>query len=201
MRKDVRIILASGSPRRKELLKLLGLDFTVLPAEGEEETHAEAPADVVQDLALHKAQEVCDRTAAEAGTETESDVLVIGSDTVVASGGTILGKPVDEADAYRMLSMLQSRVHQVYTGVALLGQIRGKQVRRVFYESVDVTFYPMDDREIRDYIHTGEPMDKAGSYGIQGGGGLFVKSIRGDYNTVVGLPAARLYQELKEILR
>jgi septum formation protein len=200
MRRDVRIILASGSPRRKELLKLLGLDFTVIPAEGEEQTHADAPADIVQDLALRKAQEVYDRSAVPAGTEPESDVLVIGSDTVVARDRTILGKPADEEDAYRMLSMLQNRVHQVYTGVALLGQVRGRKVRRIFYESVDVTFYPMTDREIRDYIHTGEPMDKAGSYGIQGGGGLFVKSIRGDYNTVVGLPAARLYQELKEIL-
>jgi septum formation protein len=147
----------------------------------------------VQELAYEKAKEVFGRLSGEEG------LLVIGSDTVVSLDGEILGKPSDEEEAFSMLSRLSGRTHQVYTGVAVLAGTERIEQQIVFFEKTDVDFYPVSEEEIRSYIASGEPMDKAGAYGIQGRGGRFVRRIRGDYNTVVGLPAARLYQELKTI--
>ena len=184
-------ILASASPRRKELLKQIGLDFTIEPAHGEEVITRTEPDQVVMELAAQKAQEVAER-------HTE-DVLVIGADTVVVKDGKILGKPADEADARRMLHLLQGSIHQVYTGVCLITKKDGQTQIHRFYESTDVEFYPMSEEEITNYVATKEPMDKAGAYGIQGSCAIYIREIRGDYNNVVGLPIARLYHELLSV--
>ena len=125
---------------------------------------------------------------------------MIGADTLVFLDGEQMGKPSDVSGAFSMLFRLQGRCHQVYTGVTLLTIHDGREKdRKSFYEKTQVEFYPMSEEEIREYIETGEPMGKAGAYGIQGIGGKYVKRIEGDYNNVVGLPVARLYQELKKV--
>ena len=129
----------------------------------------------------------------------EDDVTVIGADTIVVLDGKILGKPGSKDEAVRMLSALRGRTHQVFTGVTVMSREEGKVREVTFHESTQVSFYPMSDREIQDYVLDGEPMDKAGAYGIQGKGAVFIREIRGDYNNVVGLPIARLYQELKNM--
>lgn len=128
----------------------------------------------------------------------ETEDIVLGSDTIVSLDGKILGKPADEEEASRMLRLLAGRTHEVYTGVALLTRQNGELREKVFYEKAQVEMYPMSEEEIRSYIATGEPMDKAGAYGIQGRAAIYIKGIAGDYHTVVGLPVARVYQELKD---
>ena len=188
-----KIILASASPRRKELLAKAGISFTVIPAAGEEKRTSENPGEAVQQLARDKAEWVAQSLA-----ECEEGTLVIGSDTIVVFENRILGKPKDRRDAAETLEKLQGNTHQVYTGVTVLERKAGKWVEHTFFESTDVTFYPVSRKEIQDYIATGEPMDKAGSYGIQGLFGIYVKGICGDYNNVVGLPVARLFHEMKK---
>lgn len=188
-----KIILASASPRRKELLAKAGISFTVIPASGEEKRTSENPGEAVQQLARDKAEWVAQSLA-----ECEEGTLVIGSDTIVVFENRILGKPKDRRDAAETLEKLQGNTHQVYTGVTVLERKAGKWVEHTFFESTDVTFYPVSREEIQDYIATGEPMDKAGSYGIQGLFGIYVKGICGDYNNVVGLPVARLFHEMKK---
>lgn len=188
-----KIILASASPRRKELLAKAGISFTVIPAAGEEKRTSEDPGEAVQQLARDKAEWVARSLA-----ECEEGTLVIGSDTIVVFENRILGKPKDRRDAAETLEKLQGNTHQVYTGVTVLERKAGKWVEHTFFESTDVTFYPVSREEIQDYIATGEPMDKAGSYGIQGLFGIYVKGICGDYNNVVGLPVARLFHEMKK---
>ncbi|OUN05450.1 septum formation inhibitor Maf [Flavonifractor sp. An92] len=176
------IILASQSPRRRELLERMGLTgFQVISPDVDENLGEELPpAELVSRLSRRKAQAV----AAKAG----QDALVIAADTVVALEGTILGKPADELAAFRMLSALSGARHQVYTGVTVL---RGEEAYTE-YEVTDVTFRELSEGEIEDYIRTGEPMDKAGAYGIQGYGALFIEGIQGDYYNVMGLPVCRL---------
>lgn len=197
-----KLILASASPRRKDLMTQIGLQFTVLAAQGEEKSAKENPADVVEELSQAKAEEVYERLLRQElpGSPGISgkDAVIIGADTVVSIGGVILGKPKDEGDALRMLSMLSGNTHQVYTGVTLLWQQDGRKQKAVFAECTLVTMYPADTEQLLSYIATGEPMDKAGAYGIQGKGAMLVKEITGDYNNVVGLPVSRLYQELRE---
>ena len=188
-----KIILASASPRRKELLAKAGISFTVIPAAGEEKRTSEDPGEAVQQLARDKAEWVAQSLA-----ECEEGTLVIGSDTIVVFENRILGKPKDRRDAAETLEKLQGNTHQVYTGVTVLERKAGKWVEHTFFESTDVTFYPVSREEIQEYIATGEPMDKAGSYGIQGLFGIYVKGICGDYNNVVGLPVARLFHEMKK---
>ena len=188
-----KIILASASPRRKELLAKAGISFTVIPAAGEEKRTSEDPGEAVQQLARDKAEWVAQSLA-----ECEEGTLVIGSDTIVVFENRILGKPKDCRDAAETLEKLQGNTLQVYTGVTVLERKAGKWVEHTFFESTDVTFYPVSREEIQDYIATGEPMDKAGSYGIQGLFGIYVKGICGDYNNVVGLPVARLFHEMKK---
>ncbi len=179
------IILASGSPRRKELMTLAGLDFEIKVADVDETLpEGIAPFDAVKMLSLKKAKAVADEY---------TDKIVIGADTVVAFDGKILGKPTDKNDAFEMLRMLSGQTHKVYTGVAIICN----DTICNFYEETDVEFYPLTDDEIISYINTGEPMDKAGAYGIQGKGCVLVKRINGDYSNVVGLPIARLSRELK----
>ena len=186
-----RIILASQSPRRRELLTQIGLRFEVIPSTVEEVITSANPVEVVQELAQQKARDV----AEVAGREMAKDsLLVIGADTIVVYEGKILGKPEDKEDAVRMLTMLQGKEHSVYTGVALLS---GEQ-EIVFAEETRVQMCPMTPEEILWYVNTGEPMDKAGAYGIQGLCARFIRQIQGDYNNVVGLPVGRIYQELKK---
>lgn len=188
------IVLASGSPRRKELLAKTGLKFSVVVSGGEEKAETSDPAETVEKLSLDKASAVADLLQAEREPQ-----LIIGADTVVACDGEILGKPSDREDAFRMLWKLQGQTHQVYTGVTLLLKKKHTWQAHTFSEKTDVQFYPVSREELLAYIETGEPMDKAGSYGIQGGFGIYVKGICGDYNNVVGLPVGRLVYELKKL--
>ena len=185
------IILASASPRRRELLETVGIPFSVCPSKGEEQIRGSSPAEVVEELSEQKAREVFIRTSGE--------VLVIGADTVVAADGNILGKPKNRETAIQMLRKLQGASHEVYTGVTVLSRNDNGEQQKRFHVMTEVEFYPMTEEEIESYVDTEEPMDKAGAYGIQGKAGIFVKEIRGDYNNVVGLPVARLYQELKQM--
>lgn len=188
------IVLASGSPRRKELLAKTGLKFSVVVSGGEEKAETSDPAETVEKLSLDKASAVADLLQAE-----KEPQLIIGADTVVACDGEILGKPSDREDAFRMLWKLQGQTHQVYTGVTLLLKKKHTWQAHTFSEKTDVQFYPVSREELLAYIETGEPMDKAGSYGIQGGFGIYVKGICGDYNNVVGLPVGRLVYELRKL--
>ena len=188
-----RIILASASPRRRELLERAGVKFEVIPASGDENRTSDDPKEAVAQLARDKAVSV--KATVE---DAEEETVIIGSDTVVVFQNMILGKPHDQEDAVNTLKKLQGTTHQVYTGVSVLEKKNGQWQEHTFYESTDVTFYPVSDGEIREYVATGEPMDKAGSYGIQGLFGIYVKGINGDYNNVVGLPAARLFYEMKK---
>ncbi len=181
------IVLASGSPRRKELLEMLGLSFRVAPAKGEETAPEGAgPSETVEALAAAKAEEAA---------ESFPGSLVIAADTVVWAEGRILGKPRDGADAKRMLHMLSGRTHEVYTGVAIIygeKSVCGAERTKVFFRE-------LSDDEIDGYVAGGEPMDKAGAYGIQGRASLMVRRIEGDYFNVMGLPLCRLGQMLEEI--
>ncbi len=188
----MKVVLASASPRRRELLAQIVPEFDVIPSDAEEIVTAKDPQDIVMELAAQKAQSVAQKMSSE-----EEKTLVIGADTIVVQNDRVLGKPADEDDAYRMLSALSGKTHQVYTGVCLI-RFPGDKVK-TFYEKTDVTFYPMTEEEIRDYIRTGDPMDKAGAYGIQSGCAGYVRGISGDYNNVVGLPVARLYHEIKDL--
>ncbi len=183
-----KIVLASASPRRKELLEQIGLPFTVEVSNVEEVITKTAPQEVVMELSAQKAMDV--------KKYQKEDCIVIGADTIVVydggKGGSILGKPKSEEEAFEMLNHLQGNVHQVYTGVTLCF---GEEVKS-FYECTKVHVYQMTEEQIWNYIKTGEPMDKAGAYGIQGRFAAFVKGIEGDYNNVVGLPVGRVYQEL-----
>ena len=183
-----KMILASASPRRRELLTQAGFSFEVKVSDADEIITEKEPDKIVKELALVKA-------CAVAASETEA--LIIGADTIVTVDGKILGKPRDAEEAFSMLSMLQGRTHQVYTGVALITKEEGLQKSHVFSEKTDVHMYPMTEQEIREYIATGEPLDKAGAYGIQGRAAVYIRKIEGDYNNVVGLPISWLYQELK----
>ena len=284
-----RIILASQSPRRREIMTMAGFKFEVLPAEGEEKQSALPPDELTMALSKAKAEEVfkresernaecgcCDDTRTAAGTQqketflsgADRPLLVIGADTVVAYDGQILGKPKDLDDAYRMLKLLSGNTHQVYTGVTMIIETAGcpervtgtsacrsmkagsgesvgdagadsKEEMRsagadgkedirsadadskedicsadadskedmpgagfrqlTFFEKTDVTFHELTDEEILQYIHTEEPLDKAGSYAIQGAFGKYIRKIDGDYYNVVGLPIQRIWQELSKM--
>lgn len=231
-----RIILASASPRRKELLAQIGLEFEVMPSEVEENPESTLPQDIVIELSKQKARDVWGKIAeddmsvttgdagagagdTDAGAEDSQadsrmdgqvkdesgcqvsgreDSLVISADTVVAIEGEILGKPKDEEDAARMLGLLSGKEHQVYTGVTMIWiNEEGKQEEYSFYVCTGVLMYRMNRAEIMEYVCSGEPMDKAGAYAVQGRAAAYIKSIRGEYSNVVGLPVGRLYQEMK----
>lgn len=186
------IVLASGSPRRRELLTQIGLSFTVIPSAKEEILRFSDPKEIVEDLSRQKAEDI----AARCGAGT----VVIGADTVVALDGQILGKPRDPEEAAAMLQKLQGRSHEVFTGVTLL--IKGGEGEAdetaAFSEKTEVHIYPMSEEEIRRYVATGDPLDKAGAYGIQGAFAAYVEGITGSFYNVMGLPVGRVYQELKE---
>lgn len=179
------LILASASQRRKELMALMGYDYRICVSHAEENIPFTNPGAFVEDLANIKAQEVLSKNP---------NACVIGSDTVVWLDDKIIGKPADRAEAYQTLRALSGRTHTVYTGVAICS----KDKRITFHDTTSVTFNELSDPEIWAYINTGEPMDKAGAYGIQGPASLFVKKIEGCYFTVIGLPNPRVYNILKE---
>ena len=181
-----RVILASASPRRKELLAHIVPDFSVIPSNIPEDAHG-SPRQQVMQLALLKAQDVASR---------HPDAVVIGADTLVALGRRILGKPRDTAQAADMLRQLSGRTHRVYTGVAVVYADRSD----VQCGITRVRFETLSDNEIAAYIATGDPMDKAGAYGIQALGGKYIRGIRGCYFNVMGLPQSIVYRMLKNIL-
>ena len=206
----LRIILASASPRRSELLKMMGLEFDVIVSNQEEDYTSIHPDMIVRELALRKAQHVASFLMEQA--------LVIGADTTVVVNQQILEKPKDEDEAFQMIHTLQNNWHQVYTGVALVKWEDRTQYKNCFEKvsfsdfaeseclqiktfAVETKVYvnEMSDEEIREYIKTGESFDKAGAYGIQGGFAKYIKKIEGDFYNVMGLPVARLYQEMKKL--
>lgn len=202
---NFKIILASKSPRRVELLTQAGFSFDIIPSTDDEIIKDTEPKKVVMSLAAGKAKNVYERVIAHNSDIQNCEhfindnLIVIGADTIVVYEDEILGKPSDEADALGMLCMLSNRKHQVYTGVSLYIRENGKLITHTFYEKTDVTFYDIRREDIKAYIETGDPLDKAGAYGIQGPFAIHIKKITGDYNNVVGLPIARLYQELLKL--
>lgn len=194
-----KIILGSASPRRRELLSRIGIAFEVRTSDGEELYHSTAPEEIVKELALMKAENVAGDLVNERKCAPE-DTIVIGADTIVVLDGKILGKPKDEKDAADMIRALQGRSHEVYTGVALL-DYNAQGSRNVSVHAVGTKVYvnPMDEKEISAYISTGEPMDKAGAYGIQGRFAAYIDRIEGDYYNVVGLPVSYVYRMLKKL--
>lgn len=238
----MRIILASASPRRRELLEQIGLHFEVITSHVEEKVSSRRPDEVVEELSRQKAEAVAqeldlqdlraeEEPFVDAGTDgkeplehvgtavkephvemtpeaelcqrRQEAVLVIGADTVVALDGAILGKPEGKQEAYSVLKSLQGRGHEVYTGVTLLYRAAGAQewVQKCFHERTKVNFFPMEEAEIREYVNTEDPLDKAGAYGIQGFCARYISGIEGDYNNVVGLPVGILYQKIKELVQ
>ena len=175
------IILASGSPRRKELLAQAGFDFEVEVSNADENVAEESPTEMVEELAARKAEAVVNLH-----NKKEDNCLVIGADTIVVLDGKILGKPSDEADARAMLASLFS----VKEGII--------EKKTTFHECTDVTMVSMTEKEIADYVASGDPMDKAGAYGIQGMAAIFISEIKGDYYNVVGLPISRVYHEIEQ---
>ncbi len=188
------LLLASASPRRAEILRRIGVSFTVLPADADESVSALlSPAETVAALSRRKARAVFLKCEAEKllfdGKAAGKEIPILAADTMVERGGRLLGKPHGEEDALQMLRTLSGKSHTVHTGVTVL--YRGKEVSRMV--ATEVFFRTLSDEEIRAYVRSGEPLDKAGAYGIQGIGALLVEKIVGDYDNVVGLPVAALY--------
>lgn len=210
---NIKVILASASPRREELLRQIGIVPEVIPSRVEEKVTKKEPDQVVMELSRQKAEEVAARLektqkenftedSAEKAEKTEAEEgasltqVVVGSDTVVYADGRILGKPADYDDAANMLRTLQGETHRVYTGVTLIAGER----KKTFAVETEVDVYPMSEQEIEVYLACGESMDKAGAYGIQGRFAAHIRGIRGSYTNVMGLPAGRVYQEMKRLL-
>ncbi|MCR5515245.1 MAG: Maf family protein [Lachnospira sp.] len=197
----MRIILASASPRRKELLEQVGIKFEIITSQASEDIELMPPYDYVKELSRRKARAVFDMLK-ERG-EDLSDCVIIGADTVVYHKGEILTKPKDKEDARRMIKGLSDNAHQVYTGVCLIktsgvgDKVEAKEIS--FSEKTEVLVYPLTDESVEAYISTKEPYDKAGAYGIQGLFAAYIKAIEGDYNNVVGLPVARICLELYKL--
>ncbi|MBQ7795898.1 MAG: septum formation protein Maf [Lachnospiraceae bacterium] len=187
------IVLASASPRRLELLRQIGIEPEVIVSHVEEVVTSSVPGEVVMELSRQKAEDVA--------KDQEPGTLVIGSDTVVAVDGRILGKPHDHDEAEAMIRSIEGRTHQVYTGVCMV--LRGTDGEgdqsMNFFDETDVEVYPMSDEEIHDYAMSEEPMDKAGAYAVQGFFGRYIKGLRGSYANVMGLPISMVYQEMKKL--
>ncbi len=184
-------VLASASPRRKELLSQIGIKFRTCTSKKEEEILRSLPEDIVKDLSYTKARDVYERENWEN--------IVIGADTIVVANEQVLGKPKNEKEAFEMIKMLQGDIHHVYTGVSIIWQQNNNTHVSSFYAVTEVELYYMNDDEIRNYISTSEPYDKAGGYAIQGYFARYVKGIKGDYNNVVGLPIGKLYQVMNSL--
>ncbi len=201
---DIRVVLASQSPRRKEILELAQIEFEICPSDIEEIQTSDKPEEVCVELCKQKALDVASKIRAYNDSHpditTPQDILVIGADTIVSFDGMILGKPKDEEDAVRMLCKLSGAVNEVFTGVSLVFMSReGRVGEHTFYERTSVTFNDIPQDEIKKYVESGEPMDKAGSYGIQGYLAKYISKIDGDYYNVMGLPLARIIKELNSL--
>ena len=188
-----KIILASGSPRRKELLLQIGIVPEIIVSHVEEKITSDVPAEVVMSLAEQKAVDVA--------KEMPEGIVILGSDTVVAADGKILGKPKSHEEAYEMIRRLAGRSHQVYTGVCLVKKGPEGEADTVvsFYDETDVNVSPMTEKEIREYADSEEPMDKAGSYAVQGFFARYIDGLKGSYANVMGLPVHLVYQKLKKL--
>ncbi|MBO6133618.1 MAG: septum formation protein Maf [Lachnospiraceae bacterium] len=191
------LILASASPRRKELLYNVDIPYIVMPSNAPEDTDERDPEKAAEIISSIKAADVADRMIRENVRDT---FLILGADTLVSIDGKILGKPENEDEAFKTLSLLQGRKHEVITGVTFAVKRRKEELYYItWHEVTEVELYPVSDEAIREYIKTGEPMDKAGSYGIQGVFARHVKGIVGDYNNVIGLPVGRVFRTIKDI--
>jgi len=187
-----KIILASSSPRRQKILRQVGIPYAILPSDIREDLCGEmSPYETVKTLSEQKA--VC------AAEKLNRPAVIVAADTIVDLNGKIIGKPADERDAFNILKKLQGRKHSVYTGVCIIKKTADDRIMRSIIDNAAVFMRPMTDDEIRAYIETGEPMDKAGAYAIQEKGSLFIERIEGDFYTVEGLPIVRVYQELKSM--
>jgi septum formation protein len=182
-----KIVLASGSPRRREIFEQVGIKFQVHSSNIEEIITKDLPEDIVIELADIKVMDIA--------KQYKEDTIIIGADTLVALDGQVMGKPKDKQEAYNMIEKLQGNKHQVYTGVAVI--IKGKAEKKLtFYESTEVWVNQMEESQILNYIASGEPFDKAGSYGIQGEFAIYIRKIIGDYYNIVGFPIAKLHSVL-----
>lgn len=189
-----KIILASASPRRRELMAQAGYEFEIQVSHKEEKYTSQAPDEIVKELALLKAKDIAEQNNAK-------DLIVIGADTVVAHKGAILGKPQSKEDAFKMIKGFQGDKHQVYTGVAILDyNANGKETIINHAVKTDVYVNSMTEEEIWNYIENDNVMDKAGSYGIQSGFAVYIEKIEGDYFNVVGLPISYIYEQLKQMI-
>ena len=186
-----KIILASASPRRKEILEQIGMQFEILVSDKEEIYESSRPEEIVKELSLLKADHVSEMVE-------KKDIIVIGADTIVAHEGKVLGKPKNRAEAFEMIKSIQGKVHKVYTGVAILCYDESGN-KKTINDAVEtkVFVYPMSEKEINNYLDTGEYMDKAGAYAMQGQFAPFIEKIEGDYYNVVVLPVAYIYQAIK----
>lgn len=189
----MRYILASGSPRRRELLSKVIPEYEVIPAVSEESCSATEPSEIVEELSFQKASEIFYKVF----TDKALPVVVIGADTVVSYNHRVLGKPENSEKAYEMVELLQGKIHSVFTGVTLFYIENNEPKHITFSECTKVRVSPMTKEEIQSYVDTKEPLDKAGAYGIQGLFGKYIEGIEGDYYNVVGLPISNLYRHLK----
>lgn len=200
---NIQYLLASASPRRKQLLEQIGLPFTVVPSDKEEVVKETLPGSVVDTLSRQKSMDIAKQLANHQLSDElcGKDSIIIGADTVVANGRQILGKPKNRDDAYHMLSTLSGHSHQVYTGVTFC-YVKNSEIpyHHTFHVKTNVFMKPANSKLINYYLDTDEPYDKAGAYGIQGLGALLVDHIEGDYNNVVGLPISKLYDELTKFI-
>lgn len=184
------LILASESPRRREIMDTMGITYEVMPANVIEEVEETEPERMVQALAAKKVNDIAGKL------DKDKNLIIIGADTMVFSHGQALGKPKDKEDAVRMLQLLSGDIHEVCTGVAIIIRKKEEEIPLSFAVSTKVKVHTLTNTQIEDYIQTGEPMDKAGAYAIQGKFGLFINSIEGDYYNIVGLPIAHIYSKL-----
>ena len=192
----IKVILGSKSPRRKEILERMGVSFESMVADVNEKVSKKEPGPMVEDLARQKAEKISEMV----GVDIDNKIIIIGADTMVFHKGNPLGKPIDEEDAFRMLEEISDDVHEVYTGVYIIIKESGNVVNRIsFANQTRVWVNKLSKKQIIDYIASGEAMDKAGAYGIQGRFGIFIKKIEGDYYNVVGLPIAEIYEKLLEV--
>lgn len=191
----MKYILASASPRRREILSNLGLEFTVLVADADETCDITDPGERVEFISLKKCLAARDKLLAEGMDPADTETVIIASDTLVTLDGEFLGKPRDEDDAVRMIDMLEGRTHTVASGIAVWH--KGRTVTA--HELTGVTFAPMNPAEVQAYVATGESFGKAGGYAIQGHAARYVTGIHGDYFNVVGLPVRRLYETLRMV--
>jgi len=193
------VILASGSPRRKELLALTGVTYEIITSDVDETPSKSSPEDIVMELSHRKGDDVYKKVLEEGSLNPMEENLIVAADTLVFFGNERLGKPGTDAKAKEMIKKLAGNKHDVITGVTLIYTNKGEKKEVSFFEKTEVDVYPMTEKEIDAYVASGEPLDKAGAYAIQGLFAKFIKGISGEYSNVVGLPIARLYHEMTEI--